>query len=352
VNWFVLGLDDVFLFLNGLFYCVTDFFSVRSLLLGEDLFWVRLGRSYRDFSEVGGFLEKEDYDLLRGRGGSFVGEIPEYQDYFIMFLASGVLKPDRWDRISEKIIGYLRRNPLEGDRLVFFSFDTSALRRRYYTLVSNLIAKSRVRGLVKPGFVASLGVLRELSGFDNKYGDREVSDMCGTFGLSVEVLGEFSNQLKLGDRLQKVGFVEYRKMSKREYFEELEGEAGDKNIIESLEKFSKNRNVDVIVFSEDSKFVDEANAFKLKGVRLDRPKDLPETVKLQWEDVAQLLYTAAVFYGALEISKVAKIYGVWKGKKSEYWNLEQIKILAENLELQKFLEENYRIISQKRTKKR
>jgi len=56
--------------------------------------------------------------------------------------------------------------------------------------------------------------------------------------------------------------------------------------------------------------------------------------------------------GALEISKVAKIYGVWKGKKSEYWNLEQIKIVAENLELQKFLGENYRILSQKRAKKR
>ncbi len=349
MNWFHLALDDLFLFLNGLFSVGTDSFSAKSLLLNHELFWVKLGKSHKDCSEIGGLLQYEDYEKLRKRGDKFADEIPEYTDYVNMLLASGVIKPHKWEELSERIVKAVNRDPLSAERAVFLSFDTVALRRRYYTLVSNLLAKTRLPGgaRLKAGFAAPLGVLRELVGLDSKYEKKEISEMCGIFGLSEEVLGEFFNQLKLSERLQKVGYVEYRKMSKKEYVEELEGEAGDKNIIESLEKFSKRRNVDIMVFSEDSKFVEEAKAFTLKGIRLEHPKDFTKNLKVQWEDVAQLLYTAAVFYGVLEISPETKIYGIWKGKKDEHWNMEQLKIVTQEPKLQKFLEENYKILKAK-----
>ncbi|MEX2753352.1 MAG: hypothetical protein Q6366_016010 [Candidatus Freyarchaeota archaeon] len=345
MNWFYLALDDLFLFLNGLFSVGIQTFDVKSLLLNRELFWVKLGKSHRDASYVGGLLKKGDYDALRNRADKFKDEIPEYRDYINMFLASGVIKPHKWKDISEKIVEETGRDPLSAKRAVFLSFDTVALRRRYYTLISNLIAKQRSQGArLRAGYVASLGVLRELAGSDKKYERKEISEMCEKFGLSDEVLGEFFNQLKLSDRLINVGFVEYRKMAKKEYFEEVEGEEGDKKIVASLEKFSKQRNIDVIVFTDDKRFVELATAFKITAIRLEKPKDFPEIQIVEWEDVAQLLYTAAVFYGVLEITPETKIYGIWKGKDEKYWNVEQLKIVTQEPRLQKFLEENHKIL--------
>ncbi|MBS7250810.1 MAG: hypothetical protein KIH08_09530 [Candidatus Freyarchaeota archaeon] len=351
MNWFHLALDDLFLFLNGLFSVGKDSFSVKSLLLNQELFWVKLGKSHKDVSEVGGLLQYEDYEMLRNKYEKFSEEIPEYKEYVNMFLASGIIKPHKWDELSERIVNAVNRNPLSGAREVFLSFDTVALRRRYYTLISNLLAKTKLPGgaKLKAGFAAPLGVLRELVGLDSKYEKKEISEMCKISGLSEEILDEFFNQLKLSERLQKVGYVEYRKMSKKEYVEELEGEAGDKNIVESLEKFSKRRNLDIMVFSEDSKFIENARAFKLQGIRFESPKDLAKNWKVDWEDVAQLLYTAAVFYGVLEITPETKIYGIWKGKKDDHWNMEQLKIVTQETKLQKFLEENYKILRANKT---
>lgn len=170
--------------------------------------------------------------------------------------------------------------------------------------------------------------------------------------MDRDILDEFFNQLKLDCRLFRMGFVEYRKMSIREYFEELKGGRGDLQILEVLQKFSKERNVDLLVFSEDEAFTDRATALKLKGIRLDRQEEPPMSTEVDWEDVALLLYTAAITYGVIGITgKIkAKIYGVWRGKKADHWNTESLKIATENPELQEFLETNQKILENKNLK--
>ncbi|MEM3594407.1 MAG: hypothetical protein QXS27_06740 [Candidatus Jordarchaeaceae archaeon] len=349
MNQFMIPLDEMFLFLNGLFLNDVRRFTVRSLLLNRDLFWVTLS-GVEETSEVGGVILGEVYEQLRNKCGEVISEIPSYTEYLNMFLASGVHKPNDWSRITRGLVEELNRDPLRGDRPVFISFDTNALIRRYYTLFSNFLSVENARRRFRPlraGFVESSGVRKELEKFDTKYNDSDISEMSKTLDVNREILDEFFNQLKLRDRLFRIGYVEYNKMLKQEYFEELEGESGDIKIIETLEKFSKNRNIDILVLSEDSDLIDRANKRKLKGIRLDRPISPPQQTQVTWEEIAQLLYTAAITYGAISITAKtkAKIYGVWKGKKAEHWNTETLKISTENPNLQEFLEKNKKILS-------
>nr|MDO8080121.1 hypothetical protein [Candidatus Freyarchaeota archaeon] len=348
MNEFLIPLENLFLFLNGLFLNGANTFKVKSSLLDKlsdrELFWVILSGP-REVSQVGGLIPKDIYEELRGKCGGVMGEIPTYRCYLDMFLASGVYKPKDWTRIEKTVLDELRRDPLRGERPVFISFDTNAFVRRYYTLVSSLLASNRLRA----GFVSSKGVLAELEPFDDKYQASDIFQLGDALRVESDVLDAFLNQLKLGCRLFRMGFVEYRKMSIREYFEELRGGRGDLQILGALQKFSKERNVDLLVFSEDEAFTDRATALKLKGIRLDRQEEPPMSTEVDWEDVAQLLYTAAITYGVIGITAKtrAKIHGVWRGKKAEHWNTETLKITTENPELQKFLETNQKVLQTK-----
>ena len=352
---FLIPLDDLFLLLNGLFVGGVNRFTVKSFILNHKLFWVNLSGP-REISEVGGLIPKNVYEQLRNRCGEAIGEIPSYTDYLNTFLASGVHKPKNWTQTAKIFLRELNRDPLSGERPVFISFNTNAVIKRYYTLISNFLknwnAQRRAKQL-RAGFVASYGVLEELEGFNIKYSASDVSLMNRTLTVNREILDEFFNQLKLEERIFRMGFVEYRKMSKQEYFEEIEGGIGDINIIKTLVKFSKQKNADILVFSEDSDFVEKATARKLKGVRLDRPSKPSQRTEADWEHIAQLLYTTAITYGAIGITaKIkAKIYGVWRGKKGEHWNTETLKITTENPELQNFLEINQKILKNKNFKK-
>jgi hypothetical protein len=266
-----------------------------------------------------------------------------------MFSAAGACKPIGWEDISEGILSQLDRDPLKGEKPIFLSFDTNALRRRYYTLISNLVKhrNSRDRNRpIKAGFVVSRGVLKELEGFDRKYREDDIHAMAAARSIKDDSLKEFFNKLKLEERLVRLGFVEYRKMSRREYFFEVEGEPGDRAILDALEQFCKGSTRDVLVLSEDSDFVERANSRRLKGVRLDLPKVIPSSIDVDWETIAQLLYVAAITFGAISIrgGVTAKLFGIWSGKKAEHWNSETLRIETSSPRLEEFLRASQRVL--------
>ncbi len=135
---------------------------------------------------------------------------------------------------------------------------------------------------------------------------------------SHEAWDGFLNQQKLMSRKFKMGFTEFRSLTTREYFERADGSIGNNSIISSLEEFSRNKKVDVMVFSKDSDFIEKATAKQqLMGERLDAPGDLPESAAGEWEDICELLYAASIVYGNLQIKGAVKanISGIWMDEK-------------------------------------
>nr|MDO8080267.1 hypothetical protein [Candidatus Freyarchaeota archaeon] len=357
---FVIKLENLFLLLNGLYLNGAHRFSVRSLLLNRDLFHVELS-NFRRVSKVSKLIPEDIYHQLRNRCGEVIGEIPGYDEYQDIFLASGVHKPDNWDQTREEIVEKLSWDSLKSNKRVFVSFDTNALRRRYYTLISNFIKSENTDRekdkQLKASFVISKGVKAELEHFDNKYGESDISLMFRTlnekgFSVNREILAQFFNQLKLKDRLCIQGYVEYLKMSNLPNCEEVEGEKTDIKILDSLEEFRKKKDVELLVFGQDYSFNLRAIGRKLNLGELKRPINTPESVEVGWEQIAQLLYTAAITCGAIGIDGgaiKAKIFGIWMGKGREVtvWNEEKLKIITESTKLKEFLETNQKILQNK-----
>jgi hypothetical protein len=236
----------------------------------------------------------------------------------------------------------LKRDPLRGQRAIFLSFDTNALITRYYHLISKIIRNNGARC----GYVISSGVIDELTKLDNKYSGNDLTTLNKSL-KSHEAWDGFLNQQKLMSRKFKMGFTEFKLLTTREYFEKAEGGTGDNSIISSLEEFSRNKKVDVMVFSEDSDFIEKATAKQqLMGERLDAPGDLPESAAGEWEDICELLYAASIVYGNVQIKGAvkAKISGIWTGKKGESWNEEAVMVRTENKDVAEFLERNMGIL--------
>jgi len=342
---FILPLKDLGMLLNAFYLNGSASFEVHSPHLACRLFSIKLEEN-KPGARVTHILDRELYNTAyeeTTKGDQFLlEEIPNFSYYRFIFLSSGMILPRNWEKLSAGIIDELKRDPLKGQRAIFLSFDTNALITRYYHLISKSVRNNAARC----GYVISSGVIDELTKLDNKYSGNDLSILNKSL-RSHEAWDGFLNQQKLISRKFKIGFTEFKLLTSREYFEKAEGGTGDNSIISSLEEFSRNKKVDVMVFSEDSDFIEKATAKQqLMGERLDAPGDLPESAAGEWEDICELLYAASIVYGNLQIKGAvkAKISGIWTGKKGESWNEEAVMVRTENKDVADFLERNMGIL--------
>jgi len=353
VGRYILSLERICILLNAFYRGGSASFDVYSPLLSHRLFSVELGRDLPS-AKVSNILSPDRYEdayaKATGFNPSLKQEIPTFDYYCFVLLASSVIQPTGWNTSKETLISNLGRNPLKGQKQVFVSFDTNALINRCYHLVSKTIKKEDAS--LKCGYVLSSGVIDELSNFDRKYSKEDLAALGKTI-TDRDALEGFTNQLKLESRKFRIGFVETKVMSTKEYFEKADGESGDNHIISSLDTFQRNKNVDILVFSEDSDFIDRAAAKRLGTIPINRPAKLPESAEIDWADLGQLLYVSAAIYGNLRIQGPvkARLSGIWAGKKGEDWNTESVLVSTENSEAVKFIDLSLAILDKMKPKK-
>lgn len=344
---FTLPLKDLGMLLNAFYLNGSASFEVHSPHLGCRLFSVKLEEN-KPGARVTHILDRELYNIAYEEatiGDEFLlKEVPNFSYYRFIFQASGMILPGNWKKISGRILDELDRDPLKGQRAIFLTFDTNALITRYYHLISKIIRIRKARC----GYVISSGVIDELTEIENKYTGNDLSNLSRNLN-SHEAWDGFLNQLKLLSRKFKMGLTEFKILTTKEFFEKAEGNTGDNSIISTLEEFSRNKKVDVMVFSEDSEFIEKATARQqLMGERLDAPEDLPESVTGEWEDVCELLYAASIVFGNLQIKGTvkARISGIWTGKRGESWNEEAVMVRTENKSVGEFLERGVGVLGQ------
>lgn len=104
----------------------------------------------------------------------------------------------------------------------------------------------------------------------------------------------------------------------------------------------------VMVSSGDSDFIEKATSNRLIGKRLDSLVEIPSSIKdLNWRDILQLLYVAAIRFGVIGVSgrdiKV-KVFRIWRGKKGKNWNQRDLKITTQNPDAATFLDKSLKIL--------
>jgi len=253
---------------------------------------------------------------------------------------SGVIKPHNWELLINRITELSQRDPFRGQKLGFVFMDTNALKMRFSDLILDFISKTP---RAKIGYLLLTGVREEIINHikDRKYTSKHVQALSDPRIYGSFANKTFLNQSILEERLWRLTLTEYMKIKKLPTSQEFESGIGDEAFMRAIMNFSRSKNVDVLLVTQDDLFAQKAAARGIETIRLDlAPVEeiFGRTYLTEWENVSRLIYVLAIIYGVIkaEINKVkTHIYGIWIGKKKDDWERENIKIESEN---KKFIE--------------
>lgn len=254
------------------------------------------------------FIDEKSYE-------SPLDEMPTFQDFLLCFQASNVLKWNNQDEILKQLEKEVSRNTYHAEKKLYLSFDTCSLSHR-----DNNVIYSFLWSVKKfPGIVMSTGVKKELKDWDKKYKNTD------ELKTKVYSANRFVGQLMLDARRVKIGTSEYRRLSKSPYTIEVESDNGDENIIESLKKHQQEKNVEVMVLTEDTNFVEMARDEGVHSKLIIQQRKLPLRLECSWEKLCDWIYVAAIIFGAIKVGN-AWIYGIWTGKEPKNWYNNELNV--------------------------
>lgn len=272
---------------------------------GQTLFTATLSQNVL----IRNMMEKERYRFEESL------DMPSYEDFMVTFWASNVLKWKNQEQILAKILEEANRHPFNAERKLYLSFDTCALRHRSNAVIRQFLNQNKLY----IGVVMATGVKEELKGWDTKYKDVEE--------LKKKVFGaqRFLGQPNLNARKTKIGYIEYRDIKNSTYATETETEPGDHNIIKALNKYKKEKDIDLMIISEDTGFQETAQDEKMVAPLVQQQKNMPTKLECTWEEFTDWIYTTAIIFGVIKIGK-HHIYGIWAGKTRENWYEQEIDV--------------------------
>lgn len=282
------------------------------------------------FREYQNFLDK-----LPSRSGA--REVPDYGMLQALLLQAGIVDYPNFNEFLAKLHQLCQRDFHKGDRPVFLGLDTNLFRDRFYSAHYQVLEHIPDN---KIGFSVSPNVKDELTFDKRKYKAhdlRALAELCkhSHFRAAVE---DFFNQSCLHDRLCRLGFVELDKVKRIHWIDllpeldekELE-RSPDLNIIKTYKLAAAERNVDILLLSRDDAFIGHAEGIPgLLTFQIQKPHVRGQKFKVaKWRHLCQLLYLATVVCGAIRVDGVKESFllkGIWKGKRSQDWNFERLRI--------------------------
>ena len=321
--------EDLMVLLNEFYLSGVRILTVRVPLPEVELYRIELRKEPVVYLKgVEEYREVYSYEALKSEQ-EVAGEMPDEREYILVLRSSGVLKPENYAQVCEELLRLSDRDLMRGDRPLYVGFDTSALVSRFPVVMPE----------INCGVCLNSGVIQELHAkfVESKIGEHEARL------LEKRGLREVFNQPHMRVRKFRLGAVEYRKLKRHRYAEEIEGKRGDLGIIEGYCEFQKSRGVDLVVISEDGNFVEVANDRRIKSLHLIPARGVPERVRTGWDEVVELLYVTAVVYGELRI-RGAVLRGVWRGKTGEDWNSERLRLEFRDRRLEERMQGNLRIL--------
>jgi hypothetical protein len=120
-------------------------------------------------------------------------------------------------------------------------------------------------------------------------------------------------------------------------------DTGDDEIVQGYVDYQNEHRKEVLLFSNDTGFVERANDTGVKAQKVAFPSNVPKRATVQWETLCDLLYVAAVIFGVLVLPK-STLYGVWNGKDGSHWKNQKLVIENRSPKLEAQLDRDSRIV--------
>jgi hypothetical protein len=187
------------------------------------------------------------------------------------------------------------------------------------------------------GFVLSSGVKEELDWHYKHYDTRELTAAFG------DEFARLNNQPAGENRQGFLGLYEFRDLMAQQQTDFAYSGIGDPAIVEGFDDYMDDHRKEVLLFSNDTGFVERANDRGVKAQKVAFPPGVPERTTVSWETLCALLYMLAVGFGVVVLPKVT-LYGAWNGKHGSHWEQRALALDVRSPKLETVLERERTII--------
>lgn len=270
-------------------------------------------------------------------------DLPDPQHYVRMLIAGGLFDVANRDDIETFLRHHGFPDLEAGHEPVMAGLDTNLFGWRMPTVLGLDSNPHHVdRASSRPpvtGFVLASGVKEEL---DWHYNHHDTKVLTDAFGDEFERL---NNQPAGQNRIGFLGLYEFRELMARRQTDFTDSGTGDADIIQGYTDYRAAHRKDVLLFSNDTGFVEQATDAGLKAQKVAFPANLPQRTTVRWETVCDLLYMLAVVFGVVVLPKVT-IYGVWNGKDGSHWKAHDLALDVRSPPLETRLERDKTIVTQ------
>lgn len=271
-------------------------------------------------------------------------EIPNDAAYVKSFVASGLLEIENYDKVHKAVKHHGYRDLEAGHPPLYAGFDTNLLPWRIHDALELdpiHYPDSQGRAPVN-GYTLPVGVGEELK-ISHRYGKGAMpaQALSEAFGSEFERL---AGQPSENDRETRLGLRTYRRLSQSRPHDIVKSDRGDAAIIDGCIEYYADEPTEVLLFSNDYGFVEEAKALVgVKAVHVLFPVDIPRRLTGSWDELATLLYMLAVVFGVVVLPKVT-LYGVWEQKRSRNWQRDELYIVPRSKQIKTLLERDKPIV--------
>lgn len=344
---YIVDREELMILLNILFKTDNDMFKIHPYLIEKEIFKVSLGKK----AKIKRLIEKDEYRESTNDIEDLSEIVPEYKVLRKILISSGFWKMENWNEVITILNEIKKRNPLAGERATFIGMDTNCYINRVYSLIRFAYKKE----ISKFGFVLSRIIKYELQSA-RKISEEQLDELTTRRSHNEEIFQEFWNGETLQTRLKHIGLVEFRKLLG--YTNSVindglvrDNKEHDIQIIEDFRRQIINQNHDLVLLSSDKQFYDLARDPGIRSYYLKLPylNNFPSEFSGEWEQICDFLYLMSVFFGAISLRarQTIKIFGLWRGKTTEQWDDECVKLRIGSAKLIKLLDPQINIVRNK-----
>jgi hypothetical protein len=343
----ILGEQHLMPLLNGLYDLETTSIAVShpSDEIGE-LLRIRLDESREATVSVSkGRYTYEDAreDVERRYGEAAYKDLPGPQHYVRTLIAGGLFDIANREAVDRFLTRHGHPDLEAGHTPVMAGLDTNLFGLRMPAVLGldpswapRQAGDSGGRPPVT-GFVLSSGVKEELDWYYKHHDTRELTDAFG------EPFARLDNQPAGTNRSGFLGLYEFRDLMGQRQTDFTDSDTGDEAIVDGFREYATDHRKEVLLFSNDTGFVERATEAGLRAQKVAFPPDVPKRTTVSWETLCSLLYMLAVVFGVITLPK-ATLFGVWNGKDGKHWESRELALESRSPKLAERLECDQQIV--------
>jgi len=282
---------------------------------------------------------QEKYATFCSRFPECEREIPDYGDLMVAFYCADIPGLQDVEKVLQDEVS--RHKVFQGQKPLWIAYDTNVLRHRFHSNIHAFLESKKLSGAL--GHVVAQGVIDEINrGMNNKYKPEQIKLLEKSFREA----SQFFNQLNLSARLHQIGVLDVNAIKKHDVFMRVKSGVGDEEIIKGYSRFEEDRRAEVLLFSNDSNFIQMAsnNGIRTKLVKY-KPHDVYDYAKentITLDVISSILYHLSIVCGCIR-SRGVSIYSIWSGKDANDWKNGSVMVVPEG-NLKGPLQRNHKIL--------